>query len=380
MERTTYAAYWSSSVQSAEDVEPLLTNSAVDRQTLNCVRQRQSCFEALSAMGVPVTSAPGIQHAQEEWELLPSNPNDINTHYVGTERAKSRFRLQRELTRKVEDMAFSRFVASDQCSRLDAIRLKACAAKGAGLWKTTLPTTQSLHLPDRATIMAIRFNIGLQPYDDMSVSRCACGATIHTAHGAFVPNEWHAHSCPKLKRRAITTRHDRLLIVIRNFARRCGVPFYLEPNDYTGRRPDGDLAMAPGPVMTDVTVGHPLAPSYRSLPLQPLATAKRAAKKKHRKYDPLALAEGRQFTPFAMETFGGLDPEALELLKHIASEHVSPGAPPSELLQASRMLLQVRQELAICLQRYNSEIVAQWARIVHSSSHVRFVVRLNARP
>ncbi len=177
----------------------------------------------------------------------------------------------------------------------------------------------------------------------------------------------------------MTTRHDRLLIVIRDFARRCGVPFHLEPNDYEGKRPDGELAFTRGSLLIDLSVAHPLAPSHRRLALKSLAVAEQRAKAKHAKYGSLARMERRDFVAFALETFGGLCEEALHLLKRIAREHLRPGGPPSEEKKAARMLLQVRQEIAICLQRYNAEVVAQWARLIHSIPQppVQFVVRLD---
>ena len=39
---------------------------------------------------------------------------------------------------------------------------------------------------------------------------------------------------------------------------------------------------------------------------------------KHNKYDAQALAEGTPFTPFVMETFGGLGKEAVGFIKKIS--------------------------------------------------------------
>ena len=160
-----------------------------------------------------------------------------------------------------------------------------------------------------------------------------------------------------------------LLKTIQNFARRCGVPFHLEPNDYEGKRPDAEVSFLEGPELMDGAFTYPLARSMRKFAFrpEPLGAAEQRAREKTTKFEPLAKTEGRKFTAFTGETFGGFTKESLKFLKRIMREDVQPGGPPLEDQRAARELLRVRRELAICMQRHNAKIVSQWARIIHSS-------------
>ena len=173
------AAYWSSSVQSAPIVEPIITNSTRNRDTIQCVQERTACFNVLQSLGAAVTPRPDVPPTDVDWQPLPHSPDLLASHYQGLD--TSGLHLQRILTRSIEDVAFACFITSNRCTRLDRARIKACKAKGAGLWKTTVPTTQYLHLDDLAVATAFRANLGLPPLSRFIANRCVCGSLVHTS-------------------------------------------------------------------------------------------------------------------------------------------------------------------------------------------------------
>ena len=68
-----------------------------------------------------------------------------------------------------------------------------------------------------------------------------------------------------------------------------------------------------------------------------------------------------------METFGGIHGDAIAFLREIVQESQPLGAGPAEMERAQRALSRVKQELSICMQRWNAEVVAQWARLIHKA-------------
>jgi hypothetical protein len=81
-------------------------------------------------------------------------------------------------------------------------------------------------------------------------------------------------------------------------------------------------------VITDVVVSHALSPGYinNRLAFRTLAVAKHREQRKHSKYDQTAKRLGGKLLPFAVETCGGLGPDAqrlLEVIGEAGEEHLS---------------------------------------------------------
>jgi hypothetical protein len=124
---------------------------------------------------------------------------------------------------------------------------------------------------------------------------------------------------------------DLLLVIIRS----AGGAVYVEPKFLGSLRPDAKVYFPSHSATVDVSITHPSCPSYALQGSKsPLAVAKLRESIKHNKYDAQALAEGTPFTPFVMETFGGLGKEAVGFIKKIsyAYSELSPIPVPLPLL------------------------------------------------
>ena len=90
-ELTCPAARWACLALAADEVQELVESGTV----CALVQDRIDTFNILRRAGVPVTSAAhqDCRPAAEEWELLPSSPALLHSHYLGLD-GKSVPRLQ----------------------------------------------------------------------------------------------------------------------------------------------------------------------------------------------------------------------------------------------------------------------------------------------
>ena len=138
----------------------------------------------------------------------------------------------------------------------------------------------------------------------------------------------HQHSCLALKLDT-TTRHNLILNAFVTFASLCGFVCWKEPRHEQQRRhqlrltklrPDAVIVSSNPrfpPIMVDVAVTHPCAPTVTRLQSpdkQPLAAANATAKLKHNKYDNLAASLGHTFSALVMETYGGMNEDFHQLI------------------------------------------------------------------
>jgi hypothetical protein len=75
---------------------------------------------------------------------------------------------------------------------------------------------------------------------------------------------WHALACSAVRRRAVTTRHDRSMQLLVHFARSNDVLARFEPINMGSRVPDGELIFPRKIVTVDLTGVHFLAPHLHS--------------------------------------------------------------------------------------------------------------------
>ena len=73
---------------------------------------------------------------------------------------------------------------------------------------------------------------------------------------------WHPLACQSVRRRAITTRHDRGMDLVAKFARSCSVLARFEPKDAGSLVPDGELIFSQDAELVDLSGVHSLAPSH----------------------------------------------------------------------------------------------------------------------
>ena len=89
-------------------------------------------------------------------------------------------------------------------------------------------------------------------------------------------------------------------------------------SDEDGRPPDIQMILNGQHILSDVKISYPCCPTHApDAARHSLATAKKAETGKIRKYRHTANIQAAQFIPFAVETFGGLGPQAEKLMKQI---------------------------------------------------------------
>jgi hypothetical protein len=223
-------------------------------------------------------------------------------------------------------------------------RLVSCKVKRSGAWLNVFPATPALTLINSHYALAFRLRLGLPPQDDLPLE-CKCGAILASDPDHFL-------SCKLLRRTIVTTRHDLIVRSLASFIRSAGGAVYVEPKFLGSLRPDAKVYFPSHSATVDVSITHPSCPSYALQGSKsPLAVAKLRESIKHNKYDAQALAEGTPFTPFVMETFGGLGKEAVGFIKKISYAYSELSPFP---VRRGAFASLITRSLSILLQRGNA--------------------------
>jgi hypothetical protein len=123
----------------------------------------------------------------------------------------------------------------------------------------------------------------------------------------------HFFSCTRLRRTAITQRHNQILHLLAKLVRMVGGATYIEPDWFDGKRPDLQAYFPDARYLLDVSVTHPSAPSYQRLSaFKILHAAVSREKRKDTKYGAMSLAEDSKFVPFLYWNLTGVWVERLE--------------------------------------------------------------------
>ena len=114
-------------------------------------------------------------------------------------------------------------------------------------------------------------------------------------------------------------RHDEVVNVLYRTALMMGIQAVREPaglDSGDGRCPDLQVVLPGRPIISDVVVTHPLAPSMVKSGVSSTTTgaARRAERLKRKKYRETAAQHSAELLPFAVETYGGMAPDAIKLL------------------------------------------------------------------
>jgi hypothetical protein len=237
--------------------------------------------------------------------------------------------LQRSLTQLVEkaDRARMEPTLSVEAKAL----LVSNSAQWASMWLVTVPADSKpwLRLSDELFRIAMHLRLGLKiTAPDIP---CVCGR-----EPSLQAKPWHPLSCDS-NSGLWSARHDGVKQIIASLMTAAGASVLIEPTPgqmrrgfSDGRRPDLLIHMGHRTILADVTVKHPLAPSYVPVLSQtPLGVAREGERIKNRLYAAEARAMGMEFIPISIETTGGWGPAAVELVKAVAShavEHSSRGS------------------------------------------------------
>ena len=179
----------------------------------------------------------------------------------------------------------------------------------------------------------------------------------------------------KLKRAAITQRHDRACALLCKFARSNDCLSHVVTKDLTHLLPDGEIHMAFRTILFDLSGINPHSPAY--VDMKPGAASAARAVRKVSKYHAHAERQGCTFVPFVVDSYGCLGPDALQFIKDIRDESLfSLSAAPSPFrLSRSAFLAQ----LSATWQADNAKIVVKWLTMIRDQ-HIRVVVRPADKP
>ncbi|MEY3082615.1 MAG: hypothetical protein RJA94_2600, partial [Pseudomonadota bacterium] len=351
------AAKWASAAALAPDLRAFEVAAAAP---LPFMRDREAAYDLLRAAGVDVAplgcasfaDVPVTAEAKEAWGpfadarllVLPRSADAIHTFYGGERRIP---KLQRMLSLRVEGLQLEAFLASAECSDADRIRLASCRSKHACAWMFAHP--QGTLLSDEQFAVAMRLRLGLQPLPFALPARCLlCNKDA---------DPWHPLVCAAVRRRAVTTRHDRGMQLLGCFARSCGVLMRFEPKDLGSRVPDGELIFPRKVVLVDFSGVHSLAPSHLRTSRRPGQAMERRACVKHMKYDADAKAVDGMFAALVVDSFGSLHKEFVSLIDEIEDTATRGlGRPlPTRMTRATFLALFGSQ-----WQADNAAIIAQW--------------------
>jgi hypothetical protein len=179
-------------------------------------------------------------------------------------------------------------------------------------------------------------------------------------------DQWHALSCVKIRRKAVTTRHDSVGQLLCRYARSNGALARIEPKDEASLVPDGEIILPTSTILFDVSGLHPAAPSYRrSNELNAGASILTRQNSKNSKYLSYATNLGAKFVPFVLDSYGWLGEPALRLVKMIENDAFHPrlGLPASTRITSTNFL----PLLAVDWQKGNANVIYQWSSMIRSA-------------
>jgi hypothetical protein len=262
-----------------------------------------------------------IQATPDTANKLPSSASKFFHHYESssTQLSSSLQSVITELanSHQAEASLNAAKAARKNGDNKELAHLLTIRAPKASVWKTVLPTEKALTLTNANYRLSARLHLGLPPEPSMKgTHQCpSCGEETDDA--------WHGLSCNKLG--AATLRHNAVVNTLYHAALAIGAQAEREPKGLSSNddlRPDLQMYFPGTHMLTDVVVTHPLSPSFvaNRKAFTSVGVARAYQQEKHLKYDALAEKMGAKLLPFAVETCGGLTPDAEKLIKCMAEE------------------------------------------------------------
>jgi hypothetical protein len=193
-------------------------------------------------------------------------------------------------------------------SPIDAARFFACTAPYASSWLVDPFLAQPMRDEAHGAACKLRLN---QPIS--TIARCFCGESLET-------DPWHVLSHKGGGEAG--RRHDEIVNRLVEAIQRAGGQAWSEPRQnfwVDRRRTDIFAVLGPKSYHIDVRVTHPTSRSYVEVACQgSLRAANVAAQEKKRQYGAMASAEGAEFVPFIVETYGGFGVDARDFMSELA--------------------------------------------------------------
>lgn len=263
-------------------------------------------------------------------------------------------------------------------ARAELARLQALKEKESSRWLRVLPTDAGLRLTDSQWQTSAQLRLG--------IFRAAYGAeALPCEHERAAANDgWHALVCIKRSGTAINARHNAVVRLLADAAALLKIPARVEPYnlcDDDDHRPDIQLDLPEYTLLGDVTISHPCAGRWRAAVADRGVEAVGDARsiEKHATYASMSEALGAQFSPFILYTYGGFHKSALSFINKMGEAY----DPAVALVSLSAWKEELKDRIAICVQRHTANIViedARRARVAGIAGYRRRRSRARRRP
>jgi hypothetical protein len=253
-------------------------------------------------------------------------------------------------------------------------RLLSIACRTSGAFLDTLPTCNRLTLSNSEFIDSCQFRLGASGFvSDAPPATCYCGAQLQGNDAS------HAMSCRRMPSSNQHYRHNIVTEAIRNVASRAGLsstrePLYreLDPAGHASGNARGDVYAiinpGPGPTAVDTVVTHP--GSVTALGKGSADTRGAAAAEARRRKNSAFAAhrvQGLTFYAFAIESYGFVDKDGMELLRALARAASSTGH-----VTFGGFLASVHREVSVALCKGNHAIFRAGVQMyTRASGHAR---------
>jgi hypothetical protein len=251
----------------------------------------------------------------------------------------------------------TRVFAQDQLARVHSLE------HGVGTaWLDVLPCKDQWELDDATVKSALRFMLGVSPGPPHQVFyKCSCGDQGCDSH--------HAMTCDKLAG-SHTLRHNIIQSMVQYGSSAAGHSSSIEPQERHlknlrvgdlgyGQRGDVLVSTLDDLVNVDITVTHPASATMRGRASKvPGAAAKAAEDSKHRSHARDGTS-GYRFVPFAVESYGRLGSEAIELLNDWATSAASGG-----FYNRTAYLVWIKREISVALIKGNARLFRRFVGVL----------------
>ena len=210
---TSHVAYWCSIALSAPDIVNVIPSDKRGSLLLPTSPTQADFARALTESHEELKNA-GI--ACGDNGVIPSDTRNFWEAFGNNRAMKG---LQKVISSKLDNTICTNFLQSRELR--DAQRILSAAAKFGGTWKTVLPSSPDLTLSDEDYRNAAKIGLGLPCQNDLP-DKCECGEEL-------IKDPAHFLSCRRLKRPAMSTRHDWIVNLLAKIFRELGAVVHVEP-------------------------------------------------------------------------------------------------------------------------------------------------------
>ncbi|MGH7069568.1 MAG: reverse transcriptase domain-containing protein [Acetobacteraceae bacterium] len=293
-------------------------------------------------------------HLKDISSLLPNSADSFVSYF----KVRQSPVIQSSLTHRITTLSFiarvSAAVRTGKAGQRTIARLQSLLETGSALWLQTLPTEAALTLTDNKWRWAARLRLDMPvPVAHSACDRCKCA-------NAYTADSWHALSCTALSGRAMTDRHNDVVLRLAQFATLAQFNNRVEPatlDHDSKKRPDIQVALPDTTLLGDVTIAHPMALSWRRKVSKEGAQAVGDMREKTKQdlYAEMAAANDMKFVALVFYTHGGFHRSAIHFIQRLTSAL----DPVTCLLSRSDFNVALKQHIAIAIQRGNAAIMMQ---------------------